>query len=112
METILKIAELISSDIRLRSNASIIRKAIEGIEGGIVLDFAGVTFISRSFADELYNVMQENKNISLNNKGEVVSTMMEAVETGRKTKRVYHSEDAEMIVCNDMESLSKVLSTF
>lgn len=85
MNTMFKIADLISTDIRSRANADIIRSAIDGIKENIVLDFSGVTFVSRSFTDELYNVMKENKNISLVNMSDFVKSMLEAVTKGRNS---------------------------
>lgn len=44
MNTMLKIADLISTDIRSRANADIIRSAIDGIKEDVILDFSGVIF--------------------------------------------------------------------
>lgn len=45
--------ELIGSDIRSRKNADYIRNSIAGCAGEVELDFDGVEFISRTFADEV-----------------------------------------------------------
>jgi len=111
MNTILKIADLISTDIRSRANADIIRSAIDGIKEDIILDFSGVIFASRSFTDELYNVMKENKNISLKNTSQFVESMLEAVTTGRNTKRALKKDVAEIKEFDDMSSLSSFLAT-
>ena len=79
MEKVFNISELISTDIRSRANANIIRSAIDGIEGDIVLDFKDVKFVSRSFADELYNVMNEHDGITLINESDFVKSMLDAV---------------------------------
>ena len=50
METIIKVIDLLGSDIRSRLNAEKIRNRIDG---QTVVDFSGVKFMSRSFADEL-----------------------------------------------------------
>ena len=54
---IIKISALISSDVRSRSNAEIIRSAIDGISDKVILDFSGVSFVSRSFTDELCSIV-------------------------------------------------------
>jgi len=63
MEKIIKLAEVISTDIRSRANAEILKNQISS-GNDIMLDFEGVTFISRSFADELYNLTEHvNANV-------------------------------------------------
>lgn len=111
MKAKLKIAELISIDIRSRANADIIRSAIDGINGDIILDFSEVVFVSRSFTDELYNIMGEHKNLSLVNMSNIVKTMLEAVTKGRNSKRVFKENDSEIKVFDDMNSLSSFLAT-
>ena len=111
MERTFKIAELISTDIRTRANADIIRSAVNGVKCDIILDFIGVTFISRSFADELYNVMDEYKNITLTNEEKVVKSMLDAVSQSRRSKRNPIEDNAEMRKFDDMASLSSFLST-
>ena len=111
MNTMLKIADLISTDIRSRANADIIRSAIDGIKDDIILDFSGVIFVSRSFTDELYNVMAENKNVSLVNMSKFVKSMLEAVTDGLNSKRVFKQSESEIKEFEDMGSLSSFLAT-
>lgn len=111
MDKIFKIAELISMDIRSRANVNIIRSAIDGIEENITLDFTDVAFMSRSFADELYNLVSGHKNISLSNMNGFVDSMYDAVVQGRKSKRVFEAESSEIKEFDDMKSLASFLST-
>lgn len=111
MDKIFKVAELISTDIRSRANVTIIRSAIDGINENIILDFTDVVFMSRSFTDELYNLMSEHRNVSLSNMNDFVNSMYNAVVQGRKTKRVFESESSEIKEFDDMKSLSSFLST-
>lgn len=110
MDKIFKISELISTDIRSRANANIIRSAIDGINERIVLDFDGVCFISRSFTDELYNVLEEHKNISFTNTSDNIKAMLDAVEKGRKSTRNF-SNSSEIKEFHDFASLSAFLAT-
>lgn len=107
----IKIAILISKDIRSRANAEIIKSVIDGIDESITLDFTGVTFISRSFADELYNLQSDHKNISLAGMEGFANSMYKTVVQGRLSKRVFKHETSEIKVCEDMGSLSSFLST-
>ena len=111
MDKIIKIAQLISTDIRSRANVNIIRSAIDGINENIILDFTDVTFMSRSFADELYNLMNEHEHISLSNMDNFVHSMLDAVIQGRKSKRIFKQESSEIKECEDMNSLASFLAT-
>lgn len=108
---IIKISALISSDVRSRSNAEIIRSAIDGISDKVILDFSGVSFVSRSFMDELCSIVEHCKNITIDmaNMSEIVKTMIEAVKKGRENRRVRIKDDSEIKEFDDMESLSKFL---
>lgn len=108
---VLHISELISTDIRSRANIVIIQSAIDGINKNIILDFSNVTFISRSFTDELYNLMCDHKNISVSHMNDFVQSMLDIVAQGRKSKRVFKSEAYEIKECDDITSLSQFLST-
>lgn len=111
MDKVFKISGLIGTDIRSRANANIIRSVIDGLNGRIVLDFANVTFISRSFADELYNVMKEHCNLTLINESEFVKSMLNAVTQGRESKRMSINDTSEVKEIKDMKSLELFLST-
>ena len=111
MEKRIKIVELISADIRSRANVNIIRSAIDGINQDIVLDFTGVAFMSRSFTDELYNLMNEHKNLSLENMNDFIQSILDTVTAGRKSKRIFESESSEIKEFDDLKSLASFLST-
>ena len=111
MEKIFKVSELIGTDIRSRSNAEIIRRAIDGVKGEIVLDFSGVSFISSSFTDELCAIMEQSDKIRLSGMTDFVKSMIETVASGRTRKRERHKEDSEMKEFKDIESLSEFLRT-
>ena len=113
MRKIIKIAELIGVDIRSRKNADYIRNSIAGCASEVELDFNGVEFISRAFADEVYTIVKENNdNVVLKNMEGIVDSMMSVVSESRTNKRVRKTENANMKEFSDMESLSAYLSTF
>lgn len=113
MKKIIKIAELIGSDIHSRQNADHIRNSIGNFSGVVELDFDGVEFISRSFTDEVYTIVKENNdNVVLKNMEGIVDSMMSVVSESRTHKRVWKTENANMKEFSDMESLSAYLSTF
>lgn len=110
-EHIIKISELLDKDIRSRANGNIIRSVIDGMSFSIILDFDGVVFVSRSFMDELYNIVSENADISLRNMKGVVSDMWDAVVYGRNNKRTIVKDNSEIKEFDDMESLASFLAT-
>lgn len=106
----INISELLSNDIRSRANANIVRSAIDGATD-VVLDFVGVVFVSRSFMDEIYNVVEEHKGIKLENMSNFVETMYDAVKHGRQSKRILPSSDSEIKVLKDLNSLETFFAT-
>lgn len=111
MKKKIQIAKVISTDVRSRSNADIIRNEISKDVNEVILDFAGVVFISRSFADELYTIMDKHKDVKVQeiNMSEIVSSMMNAVSSGRKKVRVRPVNNSEIKEFDDLESLSAFL---
>ncbi len=110
MEKIIKVAELISSDVRSRSNADKIRNEMIISSQDVILDFIGVIFISRSFTDELFNIIEEFKiEVKLINMSNIVKSMTDAVKSGRNKKRVRKEDNSEIKEFDDIESLSAFL---
>ncbi|WP_281644695.1 STAS-like domain-containing protein [Bacteroides zoogleoformans] len=112
MEKRISVANLISTDVRSRSNADKIRDEICNAPKNVTLDFNGVVFISRSFTDELYSIMEHFSNVKVKiiNTSDVVRNMMNAVKKGRANKRIRLKEKSEVMEFKDMESLSAFLS--
>lgn len=106
----LKISELLSTDIRTRSKADKIREAASGLQSPIILDFKEVTFISRSFADELCNIMDTGK-FRLKGLSEFLNTMYNTVSSARGNKRQRNVENANVSTLKDFESLSEFFSS-
>ena len=59
MKEIIKLHDLLGSEIRSRSNAEILREKIAEHSGSII-DLSDVSFISRSFADELCILVEKH----------------------------------------------------
>jgi anti-anti-sigma regulatory factor len=113
-ERTIKIVELLSTDIRSRNNADYVRKEIEKTNAQhVILDLSNVSFVSRSFADELLNVIAEShdKEITLAHLSDEVKTMIDLVANGRKQKRVRNQGDNSIIVLKDMNSVHEFFST-
>lgn len=112
MERNINVFELLGADIRSRSNARTIEKAISERGGtGCVLDMAGVAFVSRSFADELLNICKNTLSTTANAHG-VVDTMLGIVGKSREGRKEKTKGKEEIVELPDMASLEAYFATF
>jgi len=79
-------------------------------EDEYLLDMSGVQLISRSAADELFNITH-SKNVTLVHVGEFVQQMLDAVSVGRFTERKHLNTDVQFIKCADSAALTSYLRT-
>lgn len=114
MEKVIKVKEVLSNDIRSRCNAEAIRNEVVNVKcKEILLDLDGVIFMSRSFTDELLNIIDTTKEKIIriiNAKGDAKS-MVDIVSTSRKKERILSDEDSNITVLKDMNSLEKFFDT-
>lgn len=104
-----RLNEIYGNKILSRTNISNLRKNISGTQN--LFNFESVNFISRSVADELIKLREENKNIKFCGVGEEVERMLQVVEKGRieGRKRTSSNKVCMMIYCDTMEDLKKAL---
>jgi anti-anti-sigma regulatory factor len=101
MSATIDIAAIISPDLRSRSTVGDLSLFIQNMnERSVVIDFANVKFVTRSFIDEFYNVFLKNKpsgvKIELANVAEDIQMIFDAVSrTQNKKKEV--SEKSSVI---------------
>jgi len=109
MKKRIEIAKLISSDVRSRANAEKIVRSIDSGISEIELDFKDVTFMSRSFADELCDIIERMNWIHFteSNMSAFVEAMFNTVSNGRNREREREVYDADIIYLNDMKSLTE-----
>lgn len=107
MKTIV-MKEILGAELQTRKSA---RSIAALIDAECVLDFVDVTFISRSFADEICCLMDEKHNVIVTNMCPAVSALFDIVKTGRHRPRGITASDVEVKTFNDMDSLSAYLST-
>lgn len=100
--------EILGVELQTRKSARSIATLIDS-EG--ILDFVDVSFMSRSFADEICCLMDEKRNVIIINMSPAVRTLFDIVKEGRKTPRTISGSDTEIKTFDDMESLSAYLST-
>ncbi|MBR5971129.1 MAG: hypothetical protein IK017_00575 [Paludibacteraceae bacterium] len=108
MKHIIKIAEIINAEVVTRNTVESIEKRLNH-EDEYLFDMSGVKHISRSAADEFFNVAHCDYHVVLVNMEPFVKKMMDVVSIGRFKTRDRNEEHDEVIHCPDMESLSKCL---
>lgn len=109
MSEMIKLYDLLGAEIRSRSNAEVLKEII-GNNREPIVDLKDVSFISRSFADELCAMVESNI-IRLCNAGGIVQNMLSAVSESRKKKRIRKTDNSEIKEFEDMKSLSTFLAT-
>ena len=111
MTQTIRLQDIYSADLYTRSRASELRARISPEADQVTLDFEGIGFMSRSFADEVCNIIDDmgGKTFTLVNQNSDVATMMTKVRDGRSRERKRGVENAKMYEFQDMESLSEFL---
>lgn len=79
-------------------------------EDEYLLDMSGVLQISRSAADELYNLIHGSKRVDLINLEPFVEKMLSAVTLGRFMPRTRQNLDMPIVDCSTIESAIRQLS--
>jgi len=111
MENIINIKSLLGCSLRSRCNAEKIRVEVKNYNGICLLDFNGVSFISRSFSDELCNIMDDYPSVKLINEEEAVSKMINIVLISRKRVRKREYNDDMIIEFDTMKGLYDYIAT-
>ena len=111
MKQIIKLNTIYSADLYTRSRASELRSCINKDATEVVLDFEGIGFMSRSFADEVCNIVDDSKDIKFEfvNRNCDVEIIMTKVAESRSQERKRGISNAQMYEFEDMESLSEFL---
>ena len=111
MKQIIRLKSVYSADLYTRSRASELRSCINPAAVEVVLDFEGIGFMSRSFADELCNIMDDCKDVKFDyvNRNSDIEAMMTKVSDSRSQERKRGISNAKMYEFDDMKSLSDYL---
>ncbi len=111
MKQIVRLNTIYNGDLYTRAKAIELKDCINRDAATVILDFKGIMFMSRSFADELCDVIEEFQGITFEfiNRVEEIEVMMTKVSEGRKRERIRGISPAKMYEFKDMESLSEFL---
>ena len=104
MKHIIKIKEQFGTELHTRQ---MIEQLAASFNNGdsYLLDMSGVMQISRSGADELYNLTHSSQRVDMINIEPFVEKMLSAVTLGRFMPRTHTSGDIPIIQCQTIESV-------
>ena len=78
-------------------------------EDRYLLDMSGIEQISRSAADELYNITHSSKHVEVINIEPFVEKMLSAVTLGRFLPRQHPSSDIPIVECSTISQAAQQL---
>lgn len=110
MKHIIKIADLYGTQIRTRMILEQLSESIK-TEDEYLFDMQNVEIISRSAADELYNIKHRHGNVEIINMSSFVQKMYDTVILSRFQPRQHDPEHTTIINCPDLKSLTNYLSS-
>lgn len=111
MKQTIRLQDIYSADLYTRSRASELRSCINNEADYVVLDFEAIGFMSRSFADEVCNIIDDmnDRTFTFVNQNNDVKMMMTKVREGRNKDRKRGVGNAKMYEFKDMKSLEEFL---
>ena len=102
--------EILGTSITSRVRAEVITAYLKNNPDVDVIDFEGVTFISRSFADEFYQIMRQiDRPIEVKGENSIVTAMLAAVQKTNTTQRVRPVDNPKIKSFSRFEDLSEYL---
>ena len=109
MKQIINIQEQYGAELHTRQMMERLAANLQP-ENEYLLDMSGVEQISRSAADELYNLTHSDMHVDLINIEPFVEKMLSAVTKGRFLPRQHTAGDMPIIYCSTISSVLKQLS--
>ena len=104
MKQIIKIQEQFGAELHTRSMMEHLAESFDP-NNSYLLDMSGVNQISRSAADELYNLTHSDKHVDVINLEPFVEKMLSAVTKGRFLPRQHSAGDFPIIHCSTIGSV-------
>ena len=111
MKQTIKLYDIYHADLFSRAKASILADMISSEADTVILDFEGITFMSRSFTDELYNIVitYPEKTFGYTGRNDDIRVMMEKVAEGRTRERQLGIPPAQMLTFDSQNKLADFL---
>lgn len=108
MKQIIKISDKCGTELRTRIMMEQLADSFEA-DNQYLLDMNGVSSISRSAADELYNIIHDRQNVEMINLSPFVQKMFDAVVLSRFQPRQLRKGQTPIIYCQDADSFKNEL---
>ena len=108
MKQIIKIQEQYGAELHTRQMMERLAASLQP-DNEYLLDLSGVEQISRSAADELYNLTHSDLHVDLINLEPFVEKMLSAVTKGRFLPRQHTAGDMPIIHCSTIGSVQRQL---
>ena len=111
MTQTIKLYDIYHTDLFSRAKASLLVEMINSEADTVILDFEAIIFMSRSFTDELYNIVIgfPEKEFCYINRNDDIRIMMEKVAEGRTHERKLGIPPAQMYSFNNQSELADFL---
>lgn len=111
MTQTIKLFDIYHADLFSRAKAAQMLGLIDPDADTIILNFEGITFMSRSFADELYNtvIAYPDKTFIYFGRNDDICVMMEKVADGRTRERHLGIPPAQMLSFDTQSKLAEFL---
>ncbi|MBO4813854.1 MAG: DUF4325 domain-containing protein [Muribaculaceae bacterium] len=110
MKQIILFKDFTLGDLSSRQSARELSEKILPDADVVILDFNGIEFMSRSYADELFNVVSALKQYEVVNPCDEVKTMIETVFRKRLEDKENGVTSPKMYRFNNIEELSAFLT--
>lgn len=106
------IKNICGTEVLSRSNVRKLYDIVDDTTASI--DMSGVSFVSRSAADELCNLTAKHPQLRLEGSSDDVNTMLDVVRKGRARTRVLDSNAkiSTTVNCKTMDDLKKAFMSF
>lgn len=108
MKHIINLQEQYGAELRTRLMMERLSASLNS-EDDYLLDFQGIDQISRSAADELYNLLHSEKHVEVVHVCPFVQKMLDAVVIGRFQPRQRPATSTPIIHCATMQHVTRVL---
>ena len=111
MTQTIRLYDIYCADLFSRAKAAELASHISADADAVMLDFTGISFMSRSFADELYNVIAAQAPRAFDFKGLSldIDSLMQKVADGRTRERQLGIQHPQMLTFDTKETLSEFL---
>ena len=89
MTQTIQLFNIFGSDLFSRARADVLCSIIDNEAVSVTFDFSEISFMSRSFTDEVFNIIDSNKDKSFEfiNCNDIVKSMLRIVANGREHER-------------------------